>query len=543
MTIHTSERLIGHVTDRTTGRGIEGLDVEVWGTNYPAAVLPVDVPLNQLTGLPRSVFERVTDALVGTATTDADGRFDVPAVTGTVFVRIYDDDWFLAGAERTVEDERPVAVEFSHREDDRAKIPVRALAVLFVLVAAAAAWWIFFGTESERSFRRGTRETLRRVGLDGSDLSAPALDRTVAETFADQVAFLYRGPDRVQRGVEAETLDPTRLAVLRGLVWTTDGEPLPGVDVSILAHPEFGTTRSRRTGQFDFVVNAGMVVVRFERDGYLPVQRTVRATRRAFMWLPDVTMLSEDVPAVTVRLGESESQIVPGNQITDEDGTRRPTLLVPPETAAMVSDGDAGVRATASFDLQQTEYTVGPRGLTAMPAELPPTSGYTYAVELGTGTDASSGAVTQRPFLGTVGGDSVRFDRPVVHYVENFLEFPVGSPVPVGYYDRGRGRWVPAENGRVVRLLRVEGGLAVLDVEGRRRAADAETLAALGITDEERRQLADLYEPDQSVWRVRLSHFTPVDYNWPVGPPPDATDPPAPPEEEKKEPDPCEETA
>ena len=43
--------------------------------------------------------------------------------------------------------------------------------------------------------------------------------------------------------------------------------------------------------------------------------------------------------------------------------------------------------------------------------------------------------------------------------------------------------------------------------------------------EDERRNLARLYDPGKSLWRVEVDHFTPWDYNWPYGPP-DGAGPP-----------------
>jgi hypothetical protein len=51
-------------------------------------------------------------------------------------------------------------------------------------------------------------------------------------------------------------------------------------------------------------------------------------------------------------------------------------------------------------------------------------------------------------------------------------------------------------------------------------------LTALGITEAEQGQLAALYQPGQSLWRVPVSHFSPWDHNWPYGPP-DGSEQPA----------------
>ncbi len=138
-----------------------------------------------------------------------------------------------------------------------------------------------------------------------------------------------------------------------------------------------------------------------------------------------------------------------------------------------------------------------------MPAELPPTSQYTYCAEISADEALAAGAT------------DVRLDRPVYFYVENFLGFPVGTAVPVGYYDRQKGEWIASKNGRVIKVLSITAGMAELDSNGDDVADDPATLAALGITDAEREKLAALYQPGQTLWRVPVTHFTPWDPNWP----------------------------
>ena len=69
-------------------------------------------------------------------------------------------------------------------------------------------------------------------------------------------------------------------------------------------------------------------------------------------------------------------------------------------------------------------------------------------------------------------------------------------------------------------MVAITGGLADLDLDGDGLADDAAALAALGITDAEREELATLYTPGQSLWRVPITHFTPWDCNWPQVPGP-----------------------
>ena len=92
----------------------------------------------------------------------------------------------------------------------------------------------------------------------------------------------------------------------------------------------------------------------------------------------------------------------------------------------------------------------------------------------------------------------------------------------------------------MIGILSVTGGLADLDLDGSGSPASASQLSALGISTDEQSQLALLYPPGQSVWRVPITHFSPEDYNWPDSPPPDV-EPPDEPEPDTDEPEenPC----
>ena len=164
-----------------------------------------------------------------------------------------------------------------------------------------------------------------------------------------------------------------------------------------------------------------------------------------------------------------------------------------------------------TLNVRLTEYTVGPRGPMAMPGTLPPQSAYTYCVELSADEAVAAGA------------KSVRFSQPVIQYVDNYLGFPAGAIVPQGYYDRTKAAWVASENGRVIHILSIINGQAVLDVEGNNSPATPEALAALGITGPEQQSLASLFQPGQNFWRIPIPHFTAWDSNWGIRVPEDAT--------------------
>ncbi len=342
---------------------------------------------------------------------------------------------------------------------------------------------------------------------------APPINRTVATDLFTVTAFLYTGNTPIQTGVAAGTIEARRVAVLRGKVLTRDGAPLSGVNVSILNHPEFGRTRSRADGMFDMAVNGGgPLTLNYEKVGYLPAQRQVTTPWRDFVFAPEVALVPLDSQVTTIDLTDTAPmQVAQGSEVTDSDGTRQATLLFPQGTTAQMVMPDGSTQPLTTLHVRATEYTVGPNGPKAMPASLPPSSGYTYAVELSADEAIAADA------------DSIEFTQPVVFYVNNFLNFPVGSIVPLGSYDRRQGMWIPEDNGKIIKILSISGGVAALDITGDGVADEGAALSALGITDAERVQLATLYTGGQSLWRMAVQHFSPYDPNWTFGAPPGAT--------------------
>jgi len=347
------------------------------------------------------------------------------------------------------------------------------------------------------------------------------------------VSFLYSGPNAAQTGVAPEALSSKQLAVLRGRTLKTSGAPLPGVTVSILNHPEFGRVTTRSDGSFDIAVNGGTTLtVEYRLSGHLTAQRKVQVPWRDYAFLPDVVLVPLDRQVTRVDLGPgSRLQVARGSAVTDADGTRQATLLVPSGTSASLAMPDGSSRTVEALTIRATEFTVGDSGPKAMPAELPPNTAYTYAVEFTADEAIAANAA------------GVTFSKPLFMYVENFLQFPVGGVVPTGYYDRSRGQWIPSKNGRIIKVLSITNGLADLDTNGDGTADQPDVLQVLEVTDEERSTLAKLYKPGQSLWRVPIPHFTPWDCNWPYGPPQDAEPPQQPPPQEDTPPeDPCSES-
>ncbi len=352
---------------------------------------------------------------------------------------------------------------------------------------------------------------------DGPSVSGvPPLPQTGAPTdFSDATAFLHAGSNPPQTGVPPGTLEARRVAVTHGRVLDSAGAALADVKVTALHHPEWGQTLTRADGAYEFAINGGgTVVLQFEKTGLLPVQRTVKTTWRDWVPVEDVALTALDTVVTVVSANATSLQVARGSPVTDSDGTRQATLLVPAGTGATLTLPDGTTQSLTSLSVRATEYTVGAGGPRAMPGTLPSASGYTYALEWSLDEALTANATR------------VSFSQPVYFYLENFLVFPVGSAVPTGYYDRQAGAWKADADGRVIKVVSTTSGLADVDVTGDGVADTGAALTSLGFTNDERQRLAALYVAGTSLWRVPLTHLTPWDCNWPFGYPDDATPPP-----------------
>jgi RHS repeat-associated protein/uncharacterized repeat protein (TIGR01451 family) len=335
---------------------------------------------------------------------------------------------------------------------------------------------------------------------------APPTDPTKITTVYESTRFLYEATPRIQSGVSAGTIDLRRAAVLRGFVQVRDAGALSGVTISILGHPEYGQTLSRSDGRFDMAVNGGeQFIIQYRKSGYIPVDRQVFPRWNNWKIADDVAMIPYDLNVTSVDLSAEGVKVARGTTTSDLDGVRTPTLFFLPGTTATLSLPDGSIQDVTSLHIRTTEYTVGAGGPKAMPGALPPRTAYTYCVELSADEAVAAGAL------------KVSFSKPVIHYLENFITFPAGSIVPLGWYDRSIGTWVPADNGIVVKIIDIVSGRAYLDVTGDGLADDTDSL--IGTTAEERMKLAEIYHVGQSLWRMKITHFTPWDGNFPYAPP------------------------
>jgi hypothetical protein len=382
----------------------------------------------------------------------------------------------------------------------------------------------------------------------------PQLAPTGANLF-DDAELLYAGPCALQAGVAAGKIVPQRTAVVSGRVLrlVQDGEtacqdcpagtrPLPGVAVSVHSDEDYGYTESRADGRYNLVVNGGgKLDLTFDHPEYFTVHRAATPAWHEFVFTEDLVMTPHG-PTVLVELGDGSGPLTvlgtPSDvgrpvETQDADGPRVPLVVFPADVAATIACAGSPCEELGAFELAMTEYTVGPQGPASMPAELPPFVEYTYCVELAALPYDELGQRSDTPV-------PLEFSKPLTFYVDNFLEMPIGTIVPVGYYDREHAAWIPSRNGLVVDFMAVDDvtGRALVDFDGQvgpdgQRHADppddspSGACSFLRLTAEECADLdAELLALAQqrgddvpvSLWRATMDHFTPWDLNWPTDP-------------------------
>jgi len=315
--------------------------------------------------------------------------------------------------------------------------------------------------------------------------------------------------DLIPPDVTIQSYDPKRFSLITGLVKNLGGSPIANVSVNILGRMEYGTATTNTEGRFTIPVEGGgPLTVTYKKDGLITTHRKVYVPWNDIAIAETIVMIPEDTRSTTLTFDGNPNTIVSHQStiVTDDRGSRSSTIVSTGDNRAYSIDASGNViQELTSITTRATEFATE----NSMPAKLPPNSAYTYCVE-----------------LSVDGAQRVRFDKPVVLWVDNFLGFNVGEAVPVGYYDRDRGVWVPSDNGRVVRLLDTNGDGIVdaLDANGDGQPDDLNSNGSfsdevLGLNDTQR------YTTGSTYWRVEVTHLSPWDCNWPYGPPADAIPP------------------
>lgn len=316
--------------------------------------------------------------------------------------------------------------------------------------------------------------------------------------------------DLIPVDATVDAYSPRRFSLVTGLVEDAQGEAISEVAVTILHRPEYGTAVTDTQGRFSLPVEGGgPITVRYGKPGRLSIHRTVDVPWNDIAVVDTVVMISPDPATTSVAFDGNPGTVVTheSSVVTDDFGSRACSVVFTGDNPAyMVDEQGNDIRKLDTISTRATEYP----SPASMPARLPPTTAFTYCVE-----------------LEVDGVSRVRFEKPITVWVDNFLGFEVGDVVPVGWYDRSGGNWIPAENGVVVALLDVNGDGVVdaLDADGDGLADDLDGDGDPG--SEVVGMTGGPYSAGACFWRIETTHFSPCDLNWPTAPPADATGPTA----------------
>ncbi|WP_417917092.1 carboxypeptidase regulatory-like domain-containing protein [Candidatus Electronema sp. JC] len=358
-----------------------------------------------------------------------------------------------------------------------------------------------------------TTYTITGSGAKGTVSAQVTVQVTGNPTEQPEGSYGEQYGDLVPPDATVAEYDAKRFALITGLVHDLQDAPLAEVRITVHGHPEYGTVRTDAEGRFSIPVEGGgTMTIAYKRAGFITSHRQVYVPWNDIAVAETVQMLAEDSAATQVTFDGNPATVVTHTStlVTDEFGSRSATIVFQGDNKAyLVDEQGKDVQELTTITARATEF----KTQESMPAVLPPNSAYTYCTE-----------------LSVDGAARVRFDKPVTLWVDNFLGFKMVSgetvPVPVGYYDRDRGVWVPSENGIVVKLLDTDsdGVVDALDSDGDGQPNDLNSDGSfadevIGLED------ASRYAPGKEFWRAAVTHFTPWDCNWPYGPPEGATEP------------------
>ena len=366
-----------------------------------------------------------------------------------------------------------------------------------------------------------TMSAYSKGGTLNADVSVKVLDNPPAQLTEGSYGEKYQ--DLVPADASLESYDEKRFIIVTGLVNDINGNPLSGVNVNIFNHPEYGSALTDSDGQYSIPSEGGGIIkLVYTKDGYLTSHRQKETPWNDIVIFDDIALITIDPVSTEVVFDGNPETIIThkSTEIIDtEFGNRSCTMVFSGDNMAYEVDKYGNrIRSLPTITTRATEYTTPE----SMPSVLPPNSAFTHCAE-----------------LGVDGVERVQFDKPVILYIDNFLNFPSGGIVPVGYYDRDKGQWIASENGVVVELLDTDsdGVVDALDSDGDGNPNDLDND---GDFIDEITGLEDsaVYTPGTTYWRVAVKHFTPWDHNWPYGPPEDAIrpNPKTPPETDSGDP-------
>ena len=338
--------------------------------------------------------------------------------------------------------------------------------------------------------------------ISSSSTAASSSSQAPAVRGVPENPFAVRYADVIPPNATKVDYDERRFGIITGLIFSQDGTtPLEGVTVVIKDHSEYGSVVSDTAGRYQIATEAsGIQIVDFYKTGYTPIQRRVTTRFNQIASTPKITMLEVDSKSTLINLSNPAVQTHTSSTIDDERGERSATIVFDGVHSATVKNSDGSTYKLSHLNVRATEFSTP----ASMPATLPPTSAFTYCIDVtidGVDKDAM-----------------VYFDNNVSFFIDNFLDVPVGTIVPVGYYDRKQSLWVSMHNGMVVRLLDSDNDGIVEGVDTDDDGV-ADDINRNGSTEDEATGLKDStrFIAGSSFTMFYSDHFTSIDSNYGPG--------------------------
>ncbi|MBE0367038.1 Lcl domain-containing protein [Pseudoalteromonas aurantia] len=339
----------------------------------------------------------------------------------------------------------------------------------------------------------GTTELVIRAG---DVLSSPIEIQVGEPTVRDEKVsgFAKQYQHLIADNATIKDFPESMMAIYNGVITNNAGTPLAGATIAFAGSPEFGSVKSNAQGAYAIAGRAGSVSIEASMVGYLRVQTTLVGDNLSWNHVSTISLQAIDQKATTITLSEHIAHRHQSTPVVDEFGERSTTLVFDNVTQVTVKNPNGSRRQLNKITVRATEFEKP----ASMPGSLPVETAFTYCSEL--------------DIAGVADNETVEFDQPVAMYVDNFLNFPVGELVPVGYYDRVESKWKAAENGVVVKLLdsNNDGVIDGADYTGDDVADDID---GDGETIDEVAGIEN-YEAGKTYWRGQMRHFTPYDFNW-----------------------------
>ncbi|WP_456415524.1 PKD domain-containing protein, partial [Thiolapillus sp.] len=317
------------------------------------------------------------------------------------------------------------------------------------------------------------------------DVPAPGFQPLPFPGYFERNRFLVESIPPAQTDTLIGNFSPDRASGVAGRVVDARGNALPGVKVSVAGRPEYGATLTRSDGSYRLLLNGGgQQQIAFARDDYVVAQQVARPAWNRDQVLKDLRLLVKQ-PQATELYSSTAGGLL--QSVPDNPALLSPVLLFDTGMAVFPGGSSVALPPSEALYLRLTDFSRS--GNDSLPVPLAEAwSGSSVVALVADGHDAG-----------------LSFGGSMPLYLPNHQQFPVGTALPAGRYNREKGGWLPAGTGHVLQLVDVTNGLAELSLDAAGTPLDAAGLAQLGISEHERAWLAQHHAVGALLLRAPLT--------------------------------------